>query len=806
MTENKNNRIESRIARRKVKSKLDLKKRVKGKPSKQAKPNSFLGTLSYIASCSLKIILIFVLTIGFLITGFGSGMLAGYISTANPVAVTDMRNFEENTVLLDKNGDMIAELSGSSHVKREYISYDDIQHTYIDDAFIAIEDERFKSHPGIDAKRIASSVISAIANGGTPTHGGSSITQQTVKMISGADDISAQRKIQEWYSAIELEKTFSKEGILELYLNLVPMANNIVGIGAAAQTYFNKNASELNLLESAFLAGIPNQPAIYNPLTEHGRRNGLRRMRTILSKMDELGIITPEEYEESLNSELIFDFSYVSKADTDIYNWFVEYAINEVIADLITKSGYSPEMASLTVFNQSLVIETTMDPDVQSKLEEVFKNPDLISKDPSQIPDSPESPQAGITVLENNLNDPGRIRGMVGGFGEKKNNFIFNRATSAKRQPASAIKPLVVYGPALDLDLISDATIFNDQAVYLDPGNPENPYPENFYKDYLGNMTLEKALVNSTNTIAADLFINTVTPELGLTYLKMSGINRMDEQYPSTALGGLSVGVSTLEMAGAYSVLANEGIYVEPTSYTRVLRHDGTVLLDNISPPQTAVYNPSSAYVLTKNLEKVAESSGAKPDNIHAAGKTGTSEDAIDVWFCGYTPYYTAAVWYGYDNINGRKIEIPEVDFNNASDIWNACMTKIHFGLADKDFTRPVGITETLVCGDTGLLATENCPNAFIASLIDGSAANPLSRCNSHAQTQPTTTTEATTSQAIPTTPIEPSEVQSTSTTTLEPTESIEPTKPTESFTDPPPIDPEPEPNVPEPVTPDPEP
>ena len=808
MTENRNNRLKSKIARRKAKSKIDLKKRVKGKPSKQAKPNSFLGTLSYVISSSLKIILIVVLTIVFLITGFGSGMLAGYISTANPVEVADMRNFEEDTVLLDKNGNIIAELSGSSHVKREYVSYDDITHTYIDDAFIAIEDERFENHPGIDAKRILSSVISAIANGGTPTHGGSSITQQTVKMISGADDISAQRKIQEWYSAIELEKTFSKEGILELYLNLVPMANNIVGIGAAAQTYFNKDASELNLLESAFLAGIPNQPAIYNPLTEHGRRNGLRRMRTILSKMDELGIISPEEYEESLNSELIFDFGYVSKADTDIYNWFVEYTINEVISDLITKSGYSPEMASLTVFNQSLVIETTMDPEVQSKLEKVFKNPDLMSKDPSQIPDSPESPQAGITVLENNLNDPGRIRGMVGGFGEKKDNFIFNRATSAKRQPASAIKPLVAYGPALDSNLISDATIFNDEAVYLDPGDPEQPYPENFYKDYLGEMTLEKALVNSTNTIAADVFINTTTPELGLTYLKMSGIDRMDEQYPSTALGGLSVGVSTLEMAGAYSVLANEGIYVEPTSYTRVLRHDGTVLLDNISPPQTAVYNPSSAYVLTRNLEKVAESSGAKPDNVHAAGKTGTSEDAIDVWFCGYTPYYTAAVWYGYDNTNGRKIEIPEVDFNNASDIWNACMTEIHYGLTDKDFTRPDGITETQVCADTGLLATENCPNTFTAYLIDGSAANPQSRCNSHSQAQPTMTTTSTTveitSPIIPTSPInsigDPSGDQSIPTTTV-----TEPSEPIESPTGTP-IEPEPEPDVPESVTPDPEP
>ncbi|NLN51597.1 MAG: penicillin-binding protein [Clostridiaceae bacterium] len=742
MTEKSNQRKYSKVAKQRAKAKLNIKKRVKGKPSKPANQNSLFSALSYTASRAIKILIIFVLLIGFLLAGFGSGMLAGYISTAKPLEIVDMRSFKENTILLDKNGNELAELTSGSNVKREYVSYDDVKDTYIDDAFIAIEDERFTSHPGIDAKRIVSSILSALANAGTPTHGGSTITQQTIKMISGQDDISAQRKIQEWTSAIELEKTLSKEGILELYLNLVPLSNNIVGIGAAAQTYFNKEASELNLLECAFLAGIPNQPAIYNPLTEHGRRNALRRMRTTLSKMADLGIISEEEYQESLDSELIFDFSYTAKAEDNVYSWPVEYVIAEVISDLITKNGYSQAMASLTVFNQSLIIETTIDPEVQNNLEEVFKDKDLISKDPEQIPDSPESPQAGITVLENNLNDPGRIRGMIGGFGEKKNNFIFNRATDAKRQPASAIKPLVVYGPGIDSGLISDATIFTDKAVYLDPLDPNRAYPENYYQNYLGRISLEQALINSTNTVAADVFMNIVKPEVGLSYLKMCGIDRDTEQFPSTALGGFAEGVSTLEMAGAYSTLANEGIYVKPTSYSRVLRNDGTVLLDNSAPPQTAVFNPTSVYVLTKNLEKVAENSGAKPENVQAAGKTGTSEDAIDVWFCGYTPYYTAAVWYGYDNTNGRKIQIPEVDFDNASAIWNACMTEIHSGLENLGFGQPDGITVTEVCSDSGLLASEYCTNPFSAFLIDGSNVNPISRCNLH--TAPTRTTPKT--------------------------------------------------------------
>lgn len=777
---NKNNKKYSKAAKQKAKAKLNIKKRVRGKPSKPSNHNTLFSALSYTATRAIKIIVIVVLIIGFLLAGFGSGMLVGYISTAESIEVSDMRNFEENTILLDMNGSRIAELTGASNAKREYVSYVEVKDTYIDEAVLSIEDERFFSHPGIDAKRIASSVISALINGGTPTHGGSTITQQTIKMVTGADDISAQRKIQEWYSAIELEKTLSKEGIIELYLNLVPFSNNIVGIGAAAQTYFNKEASELNLLECAFLAGIPNQPAIYNPLTEHGRRNALRRMRTTLSKMEELDVISEQEYEEALNAELVFDFSYTAKADDNIYSWFEEYVISEVISDLITKNGYSPAMASLTVFNQSLIIETTVDPEVQSKLEEVFNDKDLMSKDPDQIPDSPESPQAAITVLENNLNDPGRIRGMVGSFGEKKDNFIFNRASDAKRQPASSIKPLVVYGPGLDSDIISDATIFNDKAVYLDPAEPDRPYPENYYQGYRGNITLEEALVNSTNTVAADAFMNLISPEIGLNYLKMSGIDRITEQFPSTALGGFAEGVSTLEMAGAYSVLANEGIYVEPSSYTRVLRHDGTVLLDNTAPPQTAVYNPTSTHVLTKNLEKVAESAGATPENAHAAGKTGTSEDAIDVWFCGYTPYYTATVWYGYDNTNGRKIEIPLIDFSNATDIWQAAMTEVHQDLDNIGFGQPAGITKTEICADSGLLASQYCPDSFEASLIDGSAANPLSRCNLHAAaprtTQPERTTTTTTDSGDLT-----SEETSSPTESIEPTTNTQPVEPTES-------------------------
>lgn len=721
----------SKIDRQDRKAKRELKKRVKGKPTKNNR-NTLLSSISFIITRALTILLVLLLILGFLLAGIGGGMLAGYVSTAQAIDPSTVQNFNKVTVLLDKNGKELTELTGSSGSRSLYVPYEDFANTYIDQAFIAIEDERFIDHPGIDSKRIASSIFSLLANRGTPTHGGSTITQQTIKMISGADSISAQRKIQEWYAAIELEKSISKEGILELYLNLVPMSNNITGVGAAALYYFNKDVSQLSLIECAYLAGIPNQPAVYNPMTEYGRRNSLRRMRMTIAKMAELEIISQEEYEDTLNTELKFDFSYFEQKDDNIYSWFEEYAINEVISDLITKNGYSPEMASLTVFNQGLTIETTVDPLVQDKLEAAYQNPVLYSKDQSQIADSPEAPQSGISVLENNPLDPGRIRGLVGSFGQKKENFIFNRATDAKRQPASSIKPLVVYGPALDADLISDATILTDEPMQLDPYNPDRNYPLNYYRSYLGEITLQSAIVNSANTIAADLFMNTVTPDLGLNYLKRLGIDRMEEQYPSSALGGFSEGVSTLEMAGAFSSFANQGIYVKPTSYYRVLKHDGTVLLDNSSPKQTPVFKPATTSVITKNLEQVADNVSATPSNTHAAGKTGTSEDMIDVWFCGYTPYYSAAVWYGYDNTNGRKIEIPQVDMFMAAEIWNYCMTSLHEDLQDIPFQTNEGVSPATVCSQTGLLATEYCPSSFTALLIDGSPINPINSCIYH--------------------------------------------------------------------------
>jgi len=250
--------------------------------------------------------LISLIITGFLLAGIGGGMLVGYITTAEPISAGMLSNTTETTHIKDSEGNDIAILTGSQNINREYVSFSAIKKTYIDEAFKAIEDERFDEHIGIDPRRIGSAIVSALANSGSATHGGSTITQQTVKMISGADQRSAQRKIQEWYNAIQLEQQRSKDEIMELYLNLVPMGNSYVGVQSAAKAYFDKDAKDLSLIECAFLAGIPNLPAVYNPLTETGRRNALRRMRIVLSKMHELGWITDSEYDDALNQELVF--------------------------------------------------------------------------------------------------------------------------------------------------------------------------------------------------------------------------------------------------------------------------------------------------------------------------------------------------------------------------------------------------------------------------------------------------------------------------------------------------------------------
>ncbi|MBP5492464.1 MAG: transglycosylase domain-containing protein [Clostridiales bacterium] len=726
----------------------ELRSRLHGKPTRAAHERHWYMEVFHAACDIVKTALVLLLCVSFLVGGFGGGMLIGYISTTSPLSIADitMTDSVETSFVYDANGTVIAKLTGSENVDRIYVAYTEVKDTYIDEAIMAIEDERFLEHSGIDVQRIGSAILSALANGGTASHGGSTITQQTVKLISGQDQRSTQRKVQEWFSAMTLEQQLSKDEIMQLYINLAPMGNNYVGIEAGAQNYFGKNAKELSLAECAFLAGLPKSPSYYNPLRESGRRNAMRRMRIVLSKMYELGDITLEEYENALNTELVFKTKSGSSA-TSINSYFVEYAVSEVISDIQQERNISRSLAATTVYNRGYHIYTTMEAGVQAIMDEAFMQRDLFQSDPSALEDYPEKPQAGMVVINVQT---GAIAGMQGGYGEKTVNLGTNRAVDAHRQPGSSIKPLIDYGPALELRLITPSMIYDDKESHLDPSNPNAVWPKNSDNKYKGPITIRQAVASSRNTIAVMVW-NDVRPEMALWFLNEVGINRLNEQYPSTAIGGFNVGMSPLEMAAAYATFATGGIYTNPYAYTKVLDSDGNVVLDH-TVTSHRVYREDTSFLMSDMLRdvirygtaagKVELITNSAGESIAVAGKTGTTDDNVDKWFCGYTPYYAAAVWYGYDN-RLRTTEIPKGDRNNAQLIWNYVMQRIHTDLPGATFAKPDNIVKMEVCTFSGLKATDYCREAGCVVedyFIADSYLTPQDDCRFHVAPTPTPT------------------------------------------------------------------
>ncbi|MBO4637706.1 MAG: transglycosylase domain-containing protein [Clostridiales bacterium] len=696
----------------------ELRRNLKGKPTtagfNRSLPHEIFGFLGDL----VKIFVVLLLCISFTLGGFGAGMLLGYASTTKPLSIGDLTTADEvqTSFVYDSQGRVITKLTGTENVDRIYIPFGEVKNTFIDEAIISIEDERFYEHSGIDLKRIGSAVLSALANSGSATHGGSTITQQTIKLISGQDEHSTSRKVQEWFSAMSLEQELSKDEIMELYINLAPMGNNYVGIQAAAQNYFGKNASELTLPECALLAGLPKSPSYYNPMRETGRRNALRRMRIVLGKMYELGKIDEKQYREALNSDVKFK-TREKKSYNAVNSYFAEYAISEVISDLAKARGISKELASSIVYNRGYHIYTTLEPDVQAILDEAFKNKDLFQKKPSKIEDYPEKPNGSMVVVNVST---GAIAAMQGGFGEKTMNLAWNRATASRRNPGSSIKPLLDYAPAIELGLVVPSTLFTDQKVYLDPSNPKRPWPKNYENNYIGPLTVRQALVKSRNTIAAMLW-REVGGDTALWYLAQNGIDRTSEgSFPSQSVGGFTNGMTTLEMAAAYATFANGGTYCEPYSYTKVLDSDENLIMSS-DPAKRKVFSAETCFLVADMLMGVVTSGtpskfggqikGLDGAKISTAGKTGTTSDNNDKWFCGFTPYYAAAVWYGYDN-RLRQTEIIKDDYRNAVHIWMYCMQKIHANLEGAKFERPESIVQASVCTESGCYATDECKAA----------------------------------------------------------------------------------------------
>ncbi|MEG2119241.1 MAG: transglycosylase domain-containing protein, partial [Pseudoflavonifractor sp.] len=603
------------------------------------------------------------------------------------------------------------------------VSFSDLPEDLVN-ATIAIEDKRFPKHHGVDWIRTVKGVINMFT--GQDIQGGSTITQQLIKNITNEDEVTVQRKILEIFRALEFEKKYSKDQILEWYLNYIYLGEHCNGVATASYVYFGKDVSELSLAECASLISITNNPSIYNPYLSGkdengqpdpnwGRKNNTSRaLLVIYNMLHEQKTISQAEY-DAAKAELKAGLNYVrgagEKREETIYTWYEDQVISDVIADLAAQ-GISEKVATDMVYYGGLQIETCLDPEVQAIVDSVYE-------DMANLPytsGSGQQLQSSVVLV-----DPaGNVTALSGGMGEKAASRLRSRATAAKRSPGSAFKPLSVYAPAIDMGLITPASVYDDSPYQLLSGNP---YPSNAYGYYKGLMTVRDAVQISSNCVAIKALTD-LTPQASFDFLttkmgfqnslvyarESKGKIKTDIALAPLSMGGLTDGVSVMEMAGAYSVFPRGGTYLRPRTYTRVLDAEGHVLLDNTTDrvPVPAVKDTTAYYInsMLKNVVNARPGTGteAQFDGMTIAGKTGSTNQNKDRWFVGYTPYYTAAVWTGYDQQERIK-----ANGNPSAQLWNKVMSKVHEGLEDKDFAKPDGLAGVLVCKDSGMLASESC-------------------------------------------------------------------------------------------------
>lgn len=663
-----------------------------------------------------KKIMIVVAIIILILLGAFAGLFFGLFGDDFKISQEELLINYANSQVLDAKGNQVASLSGDQN--RKIISMSDMSE-YLPKAFVSIEDERFYKHHGVDIKRTAAAVVSYIAHGGKSGFGGSTITQQLVKNITNDKKDSPIRKIKEMSKAYQIEKLASKDQILELYLNIIFLGGNTHGVEVASEYYFDKPAKELDLAESAFLAGITHMPNNYDPFDED-KDNSERtktRTKTVLSKMLELGYVTQEQYDEAVKEvESGLNFKE-GKVTQNIYSYHTEATINQILNQLVEEKKWDREYAKLYLYGGGLTIYSTQDTSIQETMEDEFE------KDKYQVSSKKtkgDHSQAAMVIIDHKN---GNVLGTVGGLGEKKDAFGLNRATQSTRQTGSAMKPLSVYAPAIEQGIITAGTVYDDAPTTF----AGNYTPKNYYSGYKGPSTVRYALEISQNIIPIKIMTK-LGPGESIKFLESIGITSLkkSDETLSLALGGLTDGVSPLEMAAGYAAIANDGVYIEPTFYTKVVDSKGKTVLEP-KQEKKKVMSESNAYIMKDLLtQPVKGSEGTATycaiSGMDVAAKTGTTNDDFDRWLCGFTPYYTAATWFGYD-----QNEEVRYSGNPAGKIWDAIMTSIHKELEGRKFTKPGDIVTASICKDSGLLAKEGC-NAYTEIFVSGTA--PKKTCN----------------------------------------------------------------------------
>lgn len=706
----------------------------------------------------LKVMVVMVLIIGCAGLGLVTGVAKAYVETTEDIDPSQLTMSDRTSYIYDKDGNLITTFAGMEY--RDWADIDEIP-DMLKNALISIEDVRFYKHEGLDYKRLFSAVINTLRN--TDTHGGSTITQQLIKNKVLSNEQSYKRKIKEAYLSLELEQIMEKDEILVAYMNDVYLGGSNYGFKTAAKDYFGKELSELSIRECAMLAGMVQKPHYTNPrsniysrtLTENAAREleelhesgGItdaqynyslsnnnqmyvteRRTNVVLLAMYEGGFITREQYETAMEDTVTV---IETSTSTELYDmpYFVEYGIRDIVSHLLEQREMLDTTANRNAIENELRtggyhIYLTVDTEMQHLVQDTLANwdeyPSLADPTATEITETSSDgntittvqPQAAAVVLDYHT---GELRAIVGGRNTPTVKKGWNRAYQSSTEVGSSIKPLAVYGPALDLGA-SPATILKNFASAIEGWDSEKGYPAIGDQDLIGPLTIRDGVINSLNVAAARTLLEHVGIDNSAAYLEALGVDpsRISKTGSGLALGAM--GITPIEMAAAYGAVASGGEYREPLSFTRVVDGDGKVILDAEEVRDThRVFKKSTAYMLVDILTDAVNSgtgTRAKISGMTVAGKTGTNGDYGSVFFAGMTPYYTGTVWIGHDNYN-KKLKSKSTGGKYAAPLWRAFMEEIHEGLLDKpiidESPNEIGLTKATVCSVSGKLATDAC-------------------------------------------------------------------------------------------------
>ena len=620
-------------------------------------------------------------------------IFAFYVKTCiTPSLDIDLNDFTLNQSSIiyykDSNGDYQKLTTVKSSENRIWIDGDQIPQ-HMKDALVAIEDKRFYTHKGVDWFRTAHAALNMFTGGST--FGGSTITQQLIKNLTQQDDITVQRKLLEIFQALDLEKNYDKDEILEYYLNAVYFGEGCYGVQTAAQTYFGKDAKDLSVAEAASIVGITNLPTYYDPF--YSVENNKERQENVLREMYKQGYLKKAEYEEAKNEELDFVRGENSPSTSNVYSYYEEVVLSDVIGDLAEAKGISRNAASQLVHNAGYEIYACIDKDIQAKVDAIYTDPEKL---PKTYGSTKSQLQSAIVIIDQAT---GEIKALRGGTGDKTINYGLNRATGTTRPPGSSIKPIAVYGPAVEYGLISPSTLVLDKDEKHVQLTHTSWYPKNSPNSYDGIITITTALQKSKNTVAAQI-VDKLTPSASLEFLRsrlgVTSLIDSDADYAAMALGEPHYGITVREMAQAYTALANDGVFTYSRTYTMVKDRSGKIILDN-QPQTIQAFSQNTARTMTYMLNNAATygtGHESRLSNMPVAGKTGTTSANRDRWFCGYTPYYTCAVWTGYDTP-----ETMAFSGNPATQIWQKVMSAVHADLPRKEFNISYGGSATGIFG-----------------------------------------------------------------------------------------------------------